>query len=292
MEPVAPAPPEAGAATPIQGEGVADLDHFVLWLRAAASKLRPTTAAKVAIRTTLLALVEPWQLGAMTVDMVDERMSRWIVTEEADMAVPSRQAMIVKLSNWFLEHMMPNDAFSMIRVSTIPGAGYGLFATRAIEPEQNITLYGGDLFESPEEFAEVRGETVAESRSQYIIASAPPATRLIDGRLGYHLYEQGRWANTQPREDLCNAEFRWHETEPEVWMVATRPIGAGDEIFVWYSAEYAEELFGGSPGGGKRARVEQCIQCLGREVRWQFQHDPRLLFCSRDCATLFWNGTQ
>lgn len=224
-----------------------------------------------------------------TLDVIVENLNDWRLVNVNDLKNP----MLISLSNWLVKHAMPAEiSWTEIKKSTIQGAGYGLFATKDV-PSAGVylTVYGGDLYGSKRHYARDTDDFFVEN-NHYVI-NLKDSTKLLDGKVGFYLREQGRWANGQFTEEECNAQF--HEiVEPTLerfWHMrieSTRPIKAGEEIFVWYGESYVEQMR--KMLHSKKLKIEQCIQCQVREATDELLGFPHLIFCGQKCAAKFWNG--
>ena len=122
----------------------------------------------------------------------------------------------------------------LVKKSTIPGAGKGLFTTKDIPRHTKVVEYGGDHI------------TWAEVRKRY-------RGSLFDALYLFHL-GPNKWIDAQNRTECLaryandamglsripgvknNSEYQIHEGVP--YIVATKKIPAGSEIFVSYTKEY------------------------------------------------------
>lgn len=222
------------------------------------------------------------------------RLKQWRVSTPDDLKHP----LLIGLSNWMVNHVVPKEiACTRIKMSSIPNAGYGLWATRNIATNEYITVYGGAYYENAEVFRDINGVGPNNRRFKYVLNLKPvlspdgkQTTPYLDGELHFLLWEQGRWANTQMTEDACNALFEEKtDTKGGYWQLrlkATKPIASGTEIFVWYDENYIKFHF--PQHSTKRVKLEMCIQCQIKESTKQFQGKSHLHFCGQECATHFW----
>ena len=118
----------------------------------------------------------------------------------------------------------------------------GLFADEPLVSGDRITAYGGAVYEDEEDYEEncPKGRKGVHAE-RYLMQGE---TKWIDGYRGFRLLEQGRWANTQRTLKECNAKFSYKGDL--IWIEATKPIAQGEEIFVWYGADYANKIFAAS----------------------------------------------
>lgn len=156
--------------------------------------------------------------------------------------------------------------------STIAGAGFGLFAAQDIAPKQYITEYGGKLLSSEE------GRALGAAGTH--LMSLASHHHVLDGRvtdefpLDYYTenHRVASFANTVRRNDArLNARptvvhLRQPFVDPynqivteRAFLVATKPIAAGDEIFWYYGPEYERQFFFES--------VETTVKTLASGIR-------------------------
>lgn len=223
-------------------------------------------------------------------DVVINYINDWRLAHKRDL----RHRLLVPLSNWVVRVAMPAEiSWTQVKPSTIPGAGYGLFAAKAVpQAGVNLTVYGGDYYRTKRQYWRDTGDT--DDSNRYILRLKDSAA-LLDGRIGFYLREQGRWANTMPTEAQCNASYVeiTDRESGDFWQMrieSTRAIAAGEEIFAWYGEEYARELFSSSSSQTKRAKLETpCIECGVREATHELLGHTHLIFCGQKCAKQFWH---
>lgn len=120
-----------------------------------------------------------------------------------------------KIPKWVCRRLYTDE-------STIPGAGFGLFAGERIKKGQNISRYWGRVVDMNE----------SDNSSVYLLD-------LEDGR-GIDAIDSmdcpARYAN-DARGEGNNAQFV-HSSGVYIYMVATRDIEEGEEIFVDYGPDY------------------------------------------------------
>lgn len=227
----------------------------------------------------------------------------WSVENASDLR--DHKDTIVQLSNWVVRSDREWPQRTEIRPSMLgPSAGYGLFATRRLpvsKEDRHIASYGGHRYASEAEFEELTGTTLKESLSEYIIADAEHG--IVDGELGFHLDEQGRWANTRRSKAECNAKFKWTEGGDQIWLWVRKGnvIEPGEEIYVWYSDEFAAYLYGGGPASSssspKRLRTGQedvaieaalCRLCISAPADRVCGGCQGIQYCSERCAARHW----
>ncbi len=114
--------------------------------------------------------------------------------------------------------------------STIPGAGLGVFTTRARSKNENIVLYTGQFIQS---------DTPLSGPYMFAVTS----TQYIDGvhpDIGI-----GRFVNccrpiNKAKLGLKgnNARFVINQRSKQVWIRATRALKENEEVFVSYGCSY------------------------------------------------------
>lgn len=123
-----------------------------------------------------------------------------------------------------------------VRESTLQGAGRGLFATRSFQAKQRVCEYTGTSLCDKVEAAKCSVQT-------HVVHCSPTKGRGSKA-LGNDIYiagdrtpQMGRgcasFANHRPHAE-CNARFvgEWIDGVGRVFLHATRPISANEEIFV------------------------------------------------------------
>jgi hypothetical protein len=186
-------------------------------------------------------------------------------------------------------------ASTTVRLSTIPNAGYGLFAARDIVAGEPITNYGGQLKKTDEggdyhyEFDKslLLKSIIARLAKKYnddeldsIIESGVDFIELLDAKdfrkitedikkwegtvmdAKTHFYprEMGRWANSNPSQQnvVSAVMYNWNGPNPtwDRWFIAIRDIEKGEEIFTDYGPKHCFTC-------GIKASIiyEKCILC-------------------------------
>ena len=130
----------------------------------------------------------------------------------------------------------------IIKKSTIPNIGFGLFADKDYKKKENITVYGGKLY-----YHVVDGPYI------FRLQENPPI--YVDGKDGFDFSEKGRYANHGYESDyLLNQQFEniapvhmtanteYYVTKkngfPICYLRALRSIKKGEELFVDYGPLY------------------------------------------------------
>ena len=116
-----------------------------------------------------------------------------------------------------------------VKKSGIRNAGQGLWAVKEFKRNQRIAQYGFDHIKITEKAFERKFKK--EKDREYLICDAGTCwdARAKDSTIA-------RFANDARNPDKNNAEFRILRGVP--WIVATKTIGVGMEIFVNYGEEY------------------------------------------------------
>jgi len=174
----------------------------------------------------------------------------------------ARNPMLPRIIDWFAR---TTRAACTVRLSTIPNAGYGLFALRDIKKGERFTMYGG-VYMSDNYFVFKQKQTPP---SNYVVPMTAPDVGIIDGELCFRLNEMGRWINDFRDPQRNNCQFsQLNETQSAV--EATRFIAAGEEIGI----TYGEDRY-------------WCIQCNSKIAAFQESNDPKRIFCGKNCQKVF-----
>lgn len=122
-----------------------------------------------------------------------------------------------------------------VRKSTIPNAGSGLFAIESFNEGAKICPYTGELL-TKEEVDARYGDDENVAEYVYRISKKRKGPTYIDASKTNACV--ARYANHD--ENRANAEFKDPPADkpPIVWIVATKKIRPGEEIFVNYGEEY------------------------------------------------------
>lgn len=116
--------------------------------------------------------------------------------------------------------------------SSIPGAGFGLFATRDYDQGDFVTRYGG---------VEITEEDHIKNhhRSEYVIRTRSGA--LIDAVVVLHpLKEKGRWINDARGTKFLNNCFWYERNRGLLFVLTLSPVKMGEEFFIDYGDKYWE----------------------------------------------------
>lgn len=128
-----------------------------------------------------------------------------------------------------------------VKKSQLPNAGKGLFTTTAIKKGTLIVEYGGEMLTWREVQKRYPGNIQA---ALYLFHLGP--NKWIDAQLTPE--NLARYANdamgfSRIKGLRNNAEYQIHKGLP--YIVATKNIEAGDEIFVSYTKDYWDALKAG-----------------------------------------------
>lgn len=276
-----------------------DVDLLTAGLRALSARTTTASMDEARGKAQLVRIVEGHKAPlVLAFDQLTQQLYGWRVMNFNDLAMDRKRDTIVALSNWIVSQVtLPEWRRSHIAPSGIAGAGYGLFAKRALRADDEVTRYGGVRYDSVAAYlASMELSSMEEATSEYIIASEHG---IMDGETGFHLDEQGRWANTQRTPAECNAEFRWTEDKAEIWLCATQDIAEGAEIFVWYSEDYVRHLYGvvhdASVMHNKRPRLVEsrlCFTCGDLPANRVCGQCEAVHYCSERCARVHWGDGQ
>lgn len=124
-----------------------------------------------------------------------------------------------------------------------PISGLGLFATRAFEAGERIAPYVGDRLSTPPAVS-------SPGQATYLVEISPGLW--LDGSAPTN---PARHAN---HACLPNAELILDAAAGHPWLVALRPLAAGDEITFDYGFSLAESLFHPCKCGAS--------ECVGRII--------------------------
>ncbi len=124
---------------------------------------------------------------------------------------------------------MDGDFSSLeIKKSTIPGAGLGVFATKDIPVSQIVCEYGGFFFAG-------KGEWM------YHDTACRTATGYIVGRnIGSMINDCIDFNNLPSKHEGFDWNLQFVSQGDKVFMISTRAIAAGEELFVPYGLNYWE----------------------------------------------------
>jgi len=130
-------------------------------------------------------------------------------------------------------------AYLEVRVSTIAGAGKGLYTKRAIRKGETICEYSGDVLTLLQYLGhEDTSYTLTLSTNAYVDA--------------LHSDTHARYINDNADPTALNARWRKMPREGKALVVATRDIGPNEEIFISYGENYWSLRPGVKKIGGRR----------------------------------------
>lgn len=182
--------------------------------------------------------------------------------------------LVKKLVNW-----VNYDEFE-VRKSNIPGAGDGLFTKVAYKKGTNFAIYGGiHMSDNVYDYGGPKANAYIVSVGSDAYPHAEGLT--VDGFRCFRLAEPGRWANSFKEARLNNAEFqvRWFQQRRifEVWLVATKDIAAGEEIYVTYGDTYDWTF-----------AYAACTQCEAPVAPYMCGKCKQVRYCDAKCQELHW----
>jgi hypothetical protein len=124
-----------------------------------------------------------------------------------------------------------------VRRSTIAGAGLGLFAVRPFLPGERIAQYDGERLSADEYQERYEGQALGTFGIELDHNVVLDARRTDSGVARYACDYHGSGGK-------ANAEFVavLNKRGGEVWIIATKSIGVGDEIFVDYGDEMHDAM--------------------------------------------------
>lgn len=122
-----------------------------------------------------------------------------------------------------------------VRLSLVPGAGYGLFATKQYSPMEEIGIYSG----TPLRFDETvsRDSTYFMSKPARIYKGVYSPGFVLDGG---HFSNDMRWVNHDA--DNPNARISHAFSRDVIVIKAIRVISPGEEIFMNYGYDLNQEI--------------------------------------------------
>lgn len=141
-----------------------------------------------------------------------------------------------------------------VRESTIPGAGYGLFAARAFARNEFITWMDGEEISRTEALARARAGRASHMRTLVYGFSALDGIREPVAGAGGVSFANHPPSGTKPSAVFVNKEDHTG-VAMQIFLRATRDIATGEEIFVSYGAAYwatDPDIDGGGGRGGGR----------------------------------------
>lgn len=128
-----------------------------------------------------------------------------------------------------------------IDTSTRKNAGLGLFVSyqkAVVGPGQRLTEYGG-LRLAPDQPYNYNSVYVVDVYDFEGNSGDGPLFR-IDGAHSFTLEQAGRWANRS--KDDANAQLVYDRKTDALWLISTKAIDEGEEIFWWYGDNFSQSV--------------------------------------------------
>lgn len=123
-----------------------------------------------------------------------------------------------------------------LKKSTIPNAGLGLFTDKAIKKGDTVIEYTGEIVTWPEALKrdkKGKGGYVFHITDKHCIDAYP-----VPDALAKYANDARGFSRVKGKKNNSVYETR----KKQAFIVATRNIDAGEEIFVWYGADYWKNL--------------------------------------------------
>jgi hypothetical protein len=105
-----------------------------------------------------------------------------------------------------------------VKTSTIPNAGFGLFATRDFESKVHLVPYEGERFQ-----CQIAGDYALAYKKGHWMDCAWSTTCCA-----------GRYINDPRNSKKVNCRFVYDKIADKVWVVSTKKIKTGEELFLNY----------------------------------------------------------
>lgn len=220
------------------------------------------------LTTTLFTPLEIEDFG----DLIDS----YCVKRHLEIDIPATRDIIILLQNY------AQGGVVRIGESTIPDIGMGLFAVHWIANGDTISEYGG-----------IYGKQPLRVDSKYVVdpnlmeGGDEFYGLILDGDIGFYIYELGRWANDSLDPEMSNATLLVDHIEDGLFGIDNRPfkvsiqalrdIEPGEEIFVSYGDSYWNH----SSVEPKKRRL--CIECRMIESKFYDAKKHLNVFCSSKC---------
>lgn len=116
----------------------------------------------------------------------------------------------------------------LVAVSTIPGAGLGLFSVKHYEKSDIVCIYGGEYIQSG-------------NGGQYVLELTNSLSVDARDEQSFHHRDLGRYVNHSDDPDLINTKYKIRMMGgkyPVALIVATKSISPGTELLVNYGPTY------------------------------------------------------
>lgn len=179
------------------------------------------------------------------------------------------------------------DNHVFVKQSTIPNAGFGLFARKNIKEGALITEYGGRMitaqeignrdyiYEFPEKLVRIIRDSPGISREEKVKIDASIRRykgTVLDARTNFRLSEMGRWINSDPLQQNVVLIFLGEKNgEWKIGFEAIREIKKGEEIFVDYGKKYWTNC--------RICGIQTNLMCS----------ETKIPFCSKRCQKKHWS---
>jgi SET domain-containing protein len=131
---------------------------------------------------------------------------------------------------------MPVYTMLYLKKSTLPNAGLGLFTDQPFKKGDTIIEYLGEIITWPEALKrdeKGKGGYVFHITNKHCIDAYPQ-----ENSLGKYANDARGFSKIKGLKNNSEYETR----KKQAFIIATRDIQAGEEIFVWYGADYWKNL--------------------------------------------------
>jgi hypothetical protein len=129
-----------------------------------------------------------------------------------------------------------------VRVSRIPNAGNGLFATREFQKNELITEYVGNIIWKDDVESMLKNRKPGEDPTSHVRVLVKGFQYVNGNRVPKEGEGGGSFANDPHPSQVTNAKFIVQEdakiARGRIWLKAIKPIVPGDEIVVSYGEDY------------------------------------------------------
>ena len=124
----------------------------------------------------------------------------------------------------------------VVKRSTIPAAGKGLFALKPFAVGDVVATYGGVVMHADE------WKRLPANKRYYGMAIEGQTNFIVDGTKSYGIH-MGRWVNDPYNTNhAVNVKSKWNNNQKRVELKATKAIAKGAEIFINYGPGYHQHL--------------------------------------------------
>ncbi len=249
--------------------------------------------------------------ASLSIDHLQSLIETFFVVRLSDINKERHRHLAAFFTNNFCRSFTSRNELSpgligpLIRRSSIPKAGQGLFARRAYRKRETVCPYGGVQMSQDVNYS---FKTDAEMRTYgsaytFGLGNGKNDSELddwiIDGKLFWMLHETGRFVNqaadaTQvncviTRFQSANLPMSCHKMASSTTLVitASREIKAGEEFLTNYGKDFHEAFL---PPGFVRFSTFECLACeLAPAVMHCERKCKALLYCSQICAEKHWD---